>query len=259
MADDREAQTSARAGGPRTIACAACGRSNRATAMFCIGCASRLPAFVASGPSALETARALRPRAHALEERAAPRGALPAETAAFWLRLGLLVLAMAIGFMGWYLYVTRDAAAPVPALTAAMPAPSPAPVPLSPAPRAAPMQEPAEPAAPELPAAQAPADASVEAVAKFYRALSVADGAAAAAIVVPAKRGVGPFHEASMSSFYRSLREPLVIRSIRAIDENRVEARYRYRATKTPCEGRAIVETQSVRQQTLIRSIRANC
>ena len=115
------------------------------------------------------------------------------------------------------------------------------------------------PAAPDPPAAQSPADASVEAVAKFYRALSLADGEAAAAIVVPAKRGVGPFHEASMSRFYRSLREPLVVRSIRAIDENRVEARYRYRATKTPCEGLAIVETQSVRQQTLIRSIRANC
>ncbi|MBT2305242.1 hypothetical protein J7E70_33095 [Variovorax paradoxus] len=225
--------------------------------MFCIGCASRLPAFVASGPSALETARALRPRAHALEESAAPRRALPAETAVFWLRLGLLVLAMTVGFMGWYVYVTRKAAAPVPAVTAAMPAP--AAVSMSPAPRAASMPEPAAPAAPELPAAQAPADASVEAVAKFYRALSLADGEAAAAIVVPAKRGVGPFHEANMSRFYRSLREPLVVRSIRAIDENRVEARYRYRATKTPCEGLAIVETQSVRQQTLIRSIRANC
>jgi hypothetical protein len=128
--------------------------------------------------------------------------------------------------------------------------------------RAAPMPEraaPTAPAAPDPPAAQSPADASVEAVAKFYRALSLADGEAAAAIVVPAKRGVGPFHEASMSRFYRSLKEPLVVRSIRAIGENRVEARYRYRATKTPCEGLAIVETQSIRQQTLIRSIRANC
>lgn len=122
-----------------------------------------------------------------------------------------------------------------------------------------PMPAPTARAAPDLPAAQSPADASVEAVAKFYRALSRADGEAAAAIVVPAKRGVGPFHEANMSRFYRSLREPLVVRSIRAIDENRVEAKYRYRATKTPCEGLAIVETQSVHQQTLIRSIRANC
>ncbi|RST56220.1 hypothetical protein EJI01_05555 [Variovorax sp. MHTC-1] len=184
----------------------------------------------------------------------------------FWLRLGLLVLGMTIGFMGWYVYVTRKAAAPVPAVTAAMPAPAPVPAPMSPAPRAAPIPAPAEPmpaptapAASDLPAALSPADASVEAVAKFYRALSLADGEAAAAIVVPAKRGIGPFHEANMSRFYRSLREPLVVRSIRAIDENRVEARYRYRATKTPCEGLAIVETQSVRQQTLIRSIRANC
>ena len=33
---------------------------------------------------------------------------LPAETAGFWLRLALLGLAMGIGFIGWYLYVTRQ-------------------------------------------------------------------------------------------------------------------------------------------------------
>lgn len=233
------------------IVCVACGHSNRATAMFCIGCARRLPGFVASGPSALETARALRPRSDAPGQDHSPSLVLPSETPVFWLRLGLLVLAMMIGFTGWYVYFTRKATSPEPAVTAAVPAPASVPIassaaPLSPVP------------ATDLPRPTR-SDASVEAVAKFYRALSVADGKAAAALVIPAKRGAGPFQEANISKFYRSFKEPLVIRSIRAIDENHVEAKYRYRASKTPCEGIAIVETQPVRQQTLIRSIRANC
>jgi hypothetical protein len=37
---------------------------------------------------------------------------LPAETPAFWLRLGLLTVAMMIGFFGWYFYVTRKTGEP---------------------------------------------------------------------------------------------------------------------------------------------------
>lgn len=43
-------------------------------------------------------------------------------------------------------------------------------------------------------------DQQVQAVEKFYRALSAADGKKAAAIVIPAKRGIGPFNEAPISS-----------------------------------------------------------
>lgn len=239
------------------ITCGACGRSNRPTAMFCIGCAGRLPAFVATGPSALETSRALRPRSGLTVQSDALSPVLPAETLWFWLRLGLLVLAMMIGFIGWYVYITYKAAGPLPADPAAMPAPPPT---LSPpnvpvAPSAAP---PSPALGTEIPHPTR-SDASLETVAKFYRALSTADGAAAAALVIPAKRGRGPFQKEKISAFYGSFREPLAIRSIRAVDENLVEAKYRYRATKTPCEGIAIVETESVHQQTLIRSIRANC
>jgi hypothetical protein len=227
--------------------------------MFCIGCAGRLPAFVATGPSALETSRALRPRSGVSVQGDEPGPVLPAETLRFWLRLGLPVLAMMIGFVGWYVYITYKATGPpvMVTVTAAEPAPSP-----SPSPASVPIASPAAPLAPD-PATEIPnptrSDASVETVAKFYRALSAADGAAAAALVIPAKRGRGPFREEKIASFYGSFREPLAIRSIRAIDENLVEARYRYRATKTPCDGTAIVETVSDRQQTLIRSIRANC
>jgi hypothetical protein len=238
---------------PLHVTCGGCGRSNRPSAMFCIGCAGRLPAFVATRPSALETSRAPRLRPALPIRSDAPGHVLPAETLWFWLRLGLPLLVMMIGFMGWYLYITHQAAGSLPAVTPAVPAPAPASIPI--APSAAPASS---AAATEIPRPTR-SDASVEAVAKFYRALSAADGAAAAALVIPAKRGRGPFREEKMSSFYGSFREPLALRSIRAVDENVVEAKYRYRATRTPCEGVAIVETESVHQQTLIRSIRANC
>lgn len=240
--------------------------------MFCIGCARRLPSFVASGPSALDSVRSLPHRSSARAQSNAPSPALPAETPWFWLRLALLVLAMMIVFTGWYVSFTRTGAGPAVAGTEATPeraakpeakpeaGPSPSAAP-APAPSSVPTASPANSsrdAALEAPRPKR-GDAPVEAVAKFYRALAAADGATAAALVVPAKRGRRAFRADEISTFYGSLREPLTVRSIRTIDQNRVEVRYRYRAAKTPCEGTAIVETESVLQQTLIRSIRANC
>lgn len=98
------------------VLCGACGSENRENAKFCIGCARRLPGFVATGPSALETLNQAHPRAPARSARVwrrdDPLALLPAETAGFWLRLALLGLAMGIGFIGWYLYVTRQLADP---------------------------------------------------------------------------------------------------------------------------------------------------
>lgn len=245
------------------VICAACGHPNRPTAMFCIGCAGRLPGFVATGPSALETARVLRPRHGAPMQSHAPSPVLPSETGSFWLRLGLLVLAMVIAFVGWYVYVTRRATGPELPVAAEAPAPSSFPS-TSPSPPSANAPI-APPAAPSPPAAATEGtgrprrDASVQAAAEFYRALSEADGAAAAALVIPEKRGRGPFQEDRISSFYGSFRERLAVRSIRAVDDHNVVVKYRYRATRTKCEGTALVETVSIRQQTLIRSIRANC
>jgi hypothetical protein len=94
------------------VVCGACGSENRESAKFCIGCARRLPGFVPTGPSALEAINQAHPRAQARSGRVwrrdDPLALLPAETAGFWLRLGLLGLAMGIGFIGWYLYVTRQ-------------------------------------------------------------------------------------------------------------------------------------------------------
>jgi hypothetical protein len=94
------------------VVCGACGSENRENAKFCIGCASRLPGFVATGPSALETINHAHPRAPVRSARVwrrdDPLALLPAETAGFWLRLALLGLAMGMAFIGWYLYVTRQ-------------------------------------------------------------------------------------------------------------------------------------------------------
>ncbi|PNG59352.1 MULTISPECIES: zinc ribbon domain-containing protein [unclassified Variovorax] len=100
------------------VVCTACGSNNRENAKFCIGCARRLPGFVPTGPSALEAINnAQPPRAPVRTPRRAwrrddPLTLLPAETAGFWLRLALLGLAMGIGFIGWYLYVTRQLTQP---------------------------------------------------------------------------------------------------------------------------------------------------
>jgi hypothetical protein len=233
--------------------------------MFCIGCARRLPTFVASGPSALESIRALPYPSSPRTQSRPPGPTLPAETPWFWLWLALLVLAMMMVFVGWYVSFTHtDAGPPAVASAGAAPEsavepeakaeaasvvePGPGPLPsAAPAPASMPNAPAADPSH-DAPAAPSPRrnDAPVEAVAKFYR-------------VVPAKRGRGPFRAEEISAFYGSLREPLALRSIRTIDPNRVEVRYRYRAAKTPCEGIAIVETETVLRQTLIRRIRANC
>ena len=120
-----------------SVVCATCGSRNRDKAMFCSGCAGRLPGFMPSGPSALDAVKTGRaapispfdaPRspldAPFSRPRAASLALLPAETPAFWLRLGLLALAMSVAFIGWYLYVTRDVAGPSwwPKLNTAAPA-----------------------------------------------------------------------------------------------------------------------------------------
>ncbi|MET0544431.1 MAG: hypothetical protein ABWZ88_22035 [Variovorax sp.] len=209
-----------------------------------------------------------------------------------WLGAGALILIAA--FMAWFFLVVRPAGdsgergrspavvattppATPPALASAgdtqhvddRPAATPTAQPVPPAPTVAtPAPIPADASAPPplqrvapaaLPASVPASEASARTVEKFYIALSIGDGSAAAALVTPAKRGTGPFSEAGMSRFYRSLRDPLALRSVRPLGAGRVEARYRYRATKSTCEGTAVVQTEVIGDKTLIRSIRANC
>ncbi|MDM0035709.1 hypothetical protein QTI33_26490 [Variovorax sp. J22P271] len=276
--------------------CEHCGQSNRATAMFCIGCARKLPAFAPSGPSALEAMKALSPGTRSAASNGKAESShgeplLPSETRAFWLQFGALGLAMLIGFVVWFMHATGKPSAPLrgtlmqsaeatapevvtkevmagaprrsapPPVAAVEPAPEPsAEVGSIPGGSAgkAPVVESTAPTSVASPRELNP-DRQVQAVKAFYRALSAADGRTAAAFVVPAKRGLGPFNEANISRFYGSFDRPLLVRSIRAIDASVVEAKYSYRISKTRCEGTAFVETERVGRETLIRRIRANC
>jgi hypothetical protein len=277
--------------------------------MFCIGCAGRLPAFVATGPSALEAMGVAPPaaRAPAREERLRTGVTAVAETPALWLTLSLAGLIAMAAAAGWYLWdhrtdagtlaskggnlaaagTARSPVSAMPASTATRStaaaatssAPDPIPSPQewldkaeelvdSVVPRLTgtlPSSSPSTPA-PLTPLVPAPLarndigpDAPARVVAAFYGALAAGDGEAAAAVVTPAKRDVGRFSKERMTRFYGSFSEPLSIRSIRQIDAHAVEARYTYRATRTACEGVALVHTERVADQTVIRSIRANC
>ena len=99
----------------------------------------------------------------------------------------------------------------------------------------------------------------VATVTRFYKALSVADANLASALVVPQKRGIGPFNEKNIASFFGSMREPLAIQSIEKISPNRVQVRYTYRMTITQCMGIATVQTEYILGNTLIASIKSNC
>ena len=96
-------------------------------------------------------------------------------------------------------------------------------------------------------------------VVSFYKSLSIGDGSAAAALVVPEKRGKGPFNEENIGQFFGSLKEPLKVNSVRLIGSDTVEVNYTYRFTKSQCNGRAVVETGYFMGNTLIKKILANC
>src|SRR5262245_50114937 len=100
----------------------------------------------------------------------------------------------------------------------------------------------------------------VSAVTRFYRALGAADGDTAAALVVPEKRGIGPFNELNMASFFRNVREPLQLRSVRLAGPDLVVAEYHYiYASGKVCNARAEVTTAYVFGNTFIQGIKASC
>lgn len=95
-------------------------------------------------------------------------------------------------------------------------------------------------------------------VTAFYNALSAADGDAAAALVIPEKRGIGPFNEASIHSFFGGLAVPLQLTSVAMTADGEVEASYDYvRAGGEICKGKSIVRTVRRFGKTLISKIRA--
>lgn len=78
----------------------------------------------------------------------------------------------------------------------------------------------------------------------FYNALAQGDGARAAAVVVPEKRGEGPLSAAELTRYYSSLRAPLRVTKIDPIDDDSVFVRYHFvTADNHLCLGSAVVDT----------------
>jgi hypothetical protein len=94
----------------------------------------------------------------------------------------------------------------------------------------------------------------------FYRALSQGDGSAAAALVIPEKRGKGNFNPAKMTEFYSTMIRRLAVEDITALDDTVVAVRYSYVHPSKVCSNeRAMVTTVHRDGRTLIESISARC
>ena len=119
------------------------------------------------------------------------------------------------------------------------------------------------PPATTSPAALPPASGAYDpigVVTAFYTALSEANGRSAVALVVPEKRGAGPYVEANITKFYSSLREPLKILSVERIDADHVGVKYSFiRPSGSACAGDAKVNTTFQNGKTFIKGIAANC
>ena len=241
--------------------------------MFCSGCLKRLPSFVASAASALDTVKGS--AFDASRTRASDAAVRPTSAAVgFPLWLPAVVLAICAVCFGWVASMGATGAGRLQVASVAALASIPPPVstlrspwravdsvpdaPLFPGRSEATTNPPATAQADER---DAPVDKddALDVVAGFYRALAAGDGKTAASAVTPAKRAFPAFREERMSRFYGSLREPLFVESLRPVAANRFEAKYSYRATRRPCRATATVETEVVGERTFIRSIRATC
>ena len=109
-----------------TVICETCRTANRDKAMFCIGCAGKLPAFAATGPAALATAEAAR--------RQRKGGGAPAARRSddrrvlhWWFAAVLLLGGVAAALVGWIALTPgrTTAAVAVPASAAVPPATAP--------------------------------------------------------------------------------------------------------------------------------------
>ncbi|MCA1443247.1 hypothetical protein I6F07_24095 [Ensifer sp. IC4062] len=95
-------------------------------------------------------------------------------------------------------------------------------------------------------------------VTAFYSALSAADGETASAMVVPDKRGKGPFNEASIHAFFGAMSEPLKLTGTKLRGDDGVRVSYQYTTDAgRRCQGRADVQTVYVFGKTLISRIKA--
>ena len=114
------------------------------------------------------------------------------------------------------------------------------------------------PGAPPAAGAAAPVQDPRAVTQSFYAALGRADGQSASSLVVPEKRGSGPFSAAALTRFYGAMREPIRLTTATASADGSVAVQYRYvYASGKVCDGAAVVQTVERGGATLIASIRA--
>ncbi|NTI41426.1 hypothetical protein [Rhizobium rhizogenes] len=95
-------------------------------------------------------------------------------------------------------------------------------------------------------------------VTAFYSALAAADGESASALVVPEKRGKGPFNENSIHMFFGSMSKPLRLTGTVLRDNDDVRVSYEYETNQGKrCHGHADVQTVYTYGKTLISRIKA--
>lgn len=162
-----------------TVLCANCHTGNRDRAMFCIGCAGKLPAFSATGPSALEAVGA-KQRSGKVADGAVPltQAGAPTPHAPRGLMMAVLLLgAIVVALAAWISFGPERAAAPGLASAAAprqtlpaAPVAAPAAVAVAPAPIQIPVESTLSPGESTFPATPpftaAPVMASAPPVAK---------------------------------------------------------------------------------------------
>jgi hypothetical protein len=91
----------------------------------------------------------------------------------------------------------------------------------------------------------------------FYSALSGGDGAAAAQLVVPAKRQSGPLSAGPLSRYYSSFLRPLRVQSVTHVDTNTILVAYDYvLADGRVCRGRSVVDVVQRGDRSLVSRIR---
>lgn len=99
---------------------------------------------------------------------------------------------------------------------------------------------------------------SIRAAQTFYEGLADADGARAASVVVPEKRGRGPLSAEAMSRYYSDLRAPLRLTRLYPLDDHTVEARYTFvDPDGAVCRGTSRVTTTRRDGEVYVKDIRA--
>ncbi|MGJ7545060.1 hypothetical protein [Variovorax sp. LT1R16] len=109
-----------------TVICQACQAHNRDKAMFCRGCAAKLPAFAATGPSALEMLAPARPRGAAAAvapSRHGP-GLMALSGARGWFPAVVLMGTVLIALVVWITLARTGPGAVVPTMAEAKTAPN---------------------------------------------------------------------------------------------------------------------------------------